>query len=106
VQQSFREVPRAVFVRQLRNYMLHYRLPTTIASWDETGEGAEAISNSDVVLELAPMRDWDGWSAASKTFMDQEGSRTRLLPLISRYADSVFALYAWLLPRLQDAESE
>lgn len=105
VQDSFRDEPRAVFLRQLRNYMLHYRLPTTISTWDETGKESESISNSDVMLELDSMREWDGWSPAAKTFMQNEGSRTRLLPLVSRYADSVFALYRWLLPELHGIET-
>jgi hypothetical protein len=105
VQDNFRDEPRSVFLRQLRNYMLHYRLPTTIASWDETGRGSESITNSDVMLELDSMSEWDGWSVAAKTFMQKEGSGTRLLPLVSRYADSVFALYAWLLPELQTSET-
>jgi hypothetical protein len=100
----FRDSSQAAFLRQLRNYMLHYRLPTTIARWDETGEGSSGISNSDVILELESMRDWDGWSSASNTFMQAEGSRTRLLPLVSRYADAVFALYRWLLPEMERSE--
>lgn len=101
VQMLFQDSTQAAFLRQLRNYMLHYRLPTTIARWDETGEGSSSISNSDVILDLVSMRGWDGWSSASKTFMQAEGSRTRLLPLVSRYSDAVFALYRWLLPELE-----
>lgn len=104
VQKNFRDSPRASFLKQLRNYMLHDRLPTTIARWDETGEGSDDISNSDVMLELGSMTQWDGWSPASRAFMESEGSRTRLLPLVSRYADAVFALYGWLLPELEASE--
>jgi hypothetical protein len=97
VKHDFAKSPWAGFLKDLRSYMLHYRLPATVGRWDETGPGAESISNSDVVLHLETMRDWPKWSERARAFVDSQGPVARLLPLVSRYSDQVFKLL-WLAP--------
>jgi hypothetical protein len=50
------------------------------------------------------MNDWPKWSERARAFIDSEGPVTRLLPLVSRYADTVFQLYGWLLAELRKAK--
>lgn len=106
VRRDFEESPSAGFLKDLRNYMLHYSLPATVIRWDETGPDASSISNSDVDLHLDVMKDWPKWSERARAFIDSEGPVTRLLPLVSRYADRVFELYGWLLTELRKTEKQ
>ena len=105
VQEAFRDSSRAAFLKDLRNYMLHYRLPASVASWEEAHGDSRDVSDGEVILELDAMKDWERWSKESRVFMDGAGPRARLLPLVSQYADAVFALYRWLIPELAVSEA-
>lgn len=97
------ELPATGFVHDLRNYLLHRRLPSMSMSTsyrsDETG-----ISFA-FMLDRGSLTQWDGWKSGAKTFMNDRDTFTLLEP-VNLYSVAIEEHYQWLFPRVLEVRAE
>ena len=89
---AIRDSPRLRFVQDLRNYMLHYRLPVV--------QGQLTIGpkmESSVLLLRDKLREWENWSAAAKSYLEDAPEAIRIVDELDAYSEAVSAFQEWLL---------
>lgn len=79
------------FIGDLRNYTLHCGLPSLAHTCSLPGE------NWEVVLTFRELRQWDGWTARSRRFMDTQPESIRLSWLIASYQQTAMSFHQWLI---------
>ena len=92
--------PRAVFIRRLRNYLLHYgELPF---QHRVSFGGLTPLTNleSQVHLPSAALLAWDGWTAPARSFLEAS-EFIDLGTLIVWYRAATDDLYAWVVSRFE-----
>ncbi|PWU44490.1 hypothetical protein DLJ46_25720 [Micromonospora globispora] len=86
--------PEATFVRDLRNFVLHYGLPTIGGTFSI---GKEAFG-SQIEIPTASLLTWKGWKPNSRRFLESRGEGVVLTEPLDAYAKSLDSLYQWLFP--------
>ena len=76
------DTPIAVFLKCLRNYMLHYKLPMLFQTPDLTGDAIQAKT----ILAAPQLLGWDGWRRAARTYLETAGPAVALHPVIEEYS--------------------
>lgn len=94
-------VPLPQFVRCLRNYLLHYRLPVTPATIS-FGPDVETGIESSVSLDRDSLLRWDGWNTLARQYLESCEAQINFLPLVESYHETVWEFYTWLLGSLND----
>lgn len=88
----------AVFLGDLRNYLLHYSAPPIIQSL-ALGASDAGGSGHQVKLSARRLREWSKWTAPARRYLASFGDRDG--PVIAQdvavYASAVDALATWLL---------
>jgi len=90
--------PATAFFNDLRNYVLHHRLPFPGHQLKMTGPAAAVQSfESNVLLSTSGLLEWDKWSATARTFLETQTDDVDLLQTMNEHQALVEQLYAWLL---------
>jgi hypothetical protein len=89
--------PEVPFVQDLRNFTLHLALPfvghtVTLPGADDPGGSAAG----EVEVGVAQLLSWDGWSAASTSYLEQQGEAIALRHVIRKHGDLFLGLNTWL----------
>lgn len=79
------------FVQDLRNFMLHYGLPATNATFLL----ADGQVQSTIRLDRTKLRDWHGWKAPAKAYIAALLEDPDLLHLVKSYQALVAEFYEW-----------
>lgn len=89
----------AAFVKDLRNYMFHYDLPSTAnqTSFSQNGGGF----SFDNRLNTEKLLLWEKWSVGSKVFMQGKESIS-LSQTITGYDELIANLYRWLFDEVPE----
>jgi hypothetical protein len=82
----------AVFIKNLRNYMIHYSLPSIA---NQTSFSQNDGGFFDNLLDTKTLLEWDRWGEASKVFM-QDKEWISLSKTIIDYNGLIDSLYRWL----------
>lgn len=96
-----------LFVQDLRNYMLHYRLPRSASQGSFTlklslKDGEENNeTNWAIVFDLEGLRKWDGWRTEPKAYLAVCSDDIDLLTIVEPYHRQVIAFYAWFHQRVE-----
>lgn len=104
VAKQFAGDPLHQFVQNLRNYMLHYDLPLTAATFSATrkGSGAAWDCQAGLWLDLKSLQAWEEWNSKAREYMRAAGQSANLLDLLKTYTDKVVDLHKWLFQRDQE----
>jgi len=96
VDEEFKTSPLHNFVTDLRNLILHVRLPvsTTTETW-----GPGAAWSFAVILDSADLLGWDGWSAEAQRYIEASGKSVDLGRAVRTYTDEVLAFDRWVAER-------
>jgi len=90
--------PVTAFFNDLRNYVLHHRLPFPGHQLSMTGPAAaEQSFESKVLLSTSGLLEWDNWSATSRSFLEAQKGDVDLLLAMNEHRALVEQLYNWLL---------
>jgi len=92
---EFAENPLYQFVKYLRHYCQHYRLPAVGLRFSlvpSTGSETKTIHLSKTAL-----LDYHKWSAGAKSFLSQQPEEINILEIVTKYRDKVIAFYDWFL---------
>jgi hypothetical protein len=98
VDQEFKASPLHNFVTDLRNLILHVRLPvsTTTETWARGGAWTFTFG---VMLDSADLLRWDGWSAQARQHIEATGKSVDLGRTVSTYTDEIIAFDRWVAER-------
>ncbi|MGE5417456.1 MAG: hypothetical protein ACM3UZ_12035 [Acidobacteriota bacterium] len=91
VKATFAESPISNFVKDLRNYFLHTKIPVISATLVPIDEQMDSYIN----LHLDELRNWDGWKKKSKEYLASQPSKIRLEVVCDDYWSIVESLYKW-----------
>lgn len=86
--------PVVGFIRDLRNYALHRALPFIGHSLSWTREGNEFMS--EVQISTDGLRQWDGWKAVAKRYLQEAGATVDLREAIREHAAEVEKMWKWI----------
>lgn len=90
------------FVRELRNYSQHLRLPMTSAKLSITKNGQQN-SNVKVERRMVLIREelmkWDGWCKDSRKYIESQ-KEIDLKPVFAEYQALIKGFYDWLYRRV------
>ncbi|HEX8824478.1 MAG TPA: hypothetical protein VF794_31440, partial [Archangium sp.] len=104
VQNRFAKNPLSQFVIKLRQMAQHYRLPSienhTQISNTRGGEGGSVII--EIRLKAEDLRQFDGWNAPAKQFMEEAGPRINVHNVVQRYFEHVVEFYEWFSQKQKD----
>jgi hypothetical protein len=94
VDEDFR-APLPEFVRRLRNYVLHYRLPlaTMTVHIDKPGE---------LLLKIDQLRERTGWTPLALEYLDALGDREPFETHVTEYEKVTEGFYAWFNSRIAE----
>jgi hypothetical protein len=92
VVQPFAESPVAMFLQDLRDFVLHNGLPLTGAHVTIT----ESRASGEVLLDTAALLRWRGWTDEAKTYLNQAGERALLRDAVDEYSAIYQRSYGWL----------
>lgn len=104
IDSTFKEDPLSQFVRGLRQYSLHYRLP--FIGWVMSFSNPSQTANQAFFLNTSVLQEFDGWPGPAKKFLADAGDRIDLIDVLSRYRDSVKDFYIWFEDDVRDLHSE
>jgi hypothetical protein len=93
VSARFLNNPLANFIKGLRQYCQHYRVPPLVARMSYSAEPPS--SSSTVLLDKKKLMEFSGWSAPAIKYLDQQGDSPQLLEAIAGYHDLVGEFYRW-----------
>jgi hypothetical protein len=85
------------FVRNLRNYLTHYRLPVTQSRQTFS---THAFSVTFVLLRQ-PLLDWSGWSAGARTWLQGADDQIEIADLVDGYTRVAGSFDKWLHDRIR-----
>ncbi len=94
----------AGFVKDLRNFTLHRRLPLlahTVSFTKVNTPGQEMVS--EVELSVAELLTWDGWKADARAFLKGAAPTLPLRAVIKKHGKLMRDLNSWLLQSVIEA---
>lgn len=93
--------PEIPFMVDLRNFTLHRTLPFFGHTLSVTGVNTpEQEVESEVLLNVPQLFEWDGWSAPARVYLDGQHDALSLRPIVKKHGEMVLELNAWLLSEL------
>jgi hypothetical protein len=94
------EVP---FVQDFRNFTLHRSLPLLghTLKIDNVNRPEQEIT-SEIKLGVVQLLAWDGWTASSRRFLEQQGDAVLLRPVIRRHGELMVDINSWLCNALAE----
>ena len=92
LEKQFKSVDLVKFVQDLRNFALHQRLPVASAnlSFSNTSGTSHSIS-----LKVKELKEWSGWKAPSKRYLESIGDVLDLQEVMKEYASIADSFYSW-----------
>lgn len=101
---NIRKNPEVKFVQDLRNMAVHRSLPPLChtVSFTQAVPGMQ----SEVEVTVKDLLSYKKWSSESVEFIRKHGERVQLRPIIRRHYSLVYTLNAWLIGKLQEANSD
>ena len=91
----------AAFVRDLRNYLLHYGVAPVIQTLNLHQIEEEGVTQHSIKLSAERLLEWPKWTKRSKdyllSFVDRDGPT--LKDDVTAYSDAMFELYSWFFTK-------
>ncbi len=99
--------PLGCLIHDLRNYMLHYSLPSTFAHLEMRREpNSDAVTiTSRTTIKRAPLLSWSGWSPEARAYLQAADADIDLLDLVSNHYERMQGFNQWLLDRLNETHA-
>lgn len=88
---------RALFLRKLRNYLLHHGMAPLMQTLHLEPVSADEFDHLEIKLSAAGLLAWPDWNAAHRKFISSFEGGPPLRQLTTAYAEDMQNLYMWLL---------
>jgi hypothetical protein len=92
VDATFTDSPLANFVHGLRNFSMHRQLPVVRGQLTWTPDTGET---SAVVVSSSALREWDGWNASARAFLEDADEDVDLQAVVAGYSALVQDFHQW-----------
>lgn len=102
VNQVFVTDPLSQFVQRLRQYCQHYKAPDIGIEVSVTQSEDGFIETRTIFLPLEDLKDFDGWNAAAKKYMNGLMGNVDVLEVATNYRNKVMDFYRWFQSRQQE----
>ena len=97
------ETDEAELLVELRNYSQHKFLPRVDPTTDTTFWSKDfPIVQIQFWLDIKPLLAWDGLTAKVRTYLESQEDSISLVPIISRYSESVREFYKWFWLKVKE----
>jgi hypothetical protein len=96
----------AQFIKDLRQFCQHYRLPLVMAQVGLNLGPKGGDINWGVPISRNQLKVWSGWSATSKTFIDGSETKINLEEVLKQYRDKVIDFNDWFEGEQKKVHSE
>jgi len=107
VKRDFAHDPLCQFVQDLRNFLLHYRVPQISFSVHIEHADANKLQEHRLVCLLKDdLRGWNGWTALAKKYLHDTVEEISLLDVIEGYRSRVIQFYQWFLARHLEIDAQ
>jgi hypothetical protein len=96
--------PEHTFVQELRNYVLHYRLPPVVdtINWQVGDSPGQGTLDMGVALDAKKLLEWGGWNPSEREFVvSHRGGQVPLNQVLQRYFETNQGFYRWFLGELK-----
>jgi len=96
-----------IFVLDLRNFTVHRTLPFLAHTVSLTNVNTPNMEmTSEVELSTGDLKVWTGWDVRSKAFLEDQGERLALRPVIAHHGQVTEELNRWLSTSLAKANED
>jgi hypothetical protein len=104
VDNSFKNNPISVFMKELRNYTLHCALPATFSQFQisQDPETKQQITTSHALLHKESLLHGYKWEPLAKHYLAEAPNEIDLLDLINMHHSIFVSFYDWLINRIKD----
>ena len=103
IDEEFKDSHLHNFVTDLRNLILHVRLPvsTTTETW-----GPGTTWSFQVMLDCADLLRWDGWSRQAREYIEASENSVDLGRTVATYTNEIIAFDRWVAERFIEQHLE
>ena len=100
--------PLACFIQNLRNYMLHYNLPSTFSEFHVSRDpkSGKEIIQTRATIKKDGLLYWSGWSKIANEFLDKSDDDIELIKVIRAHEIKVRNFNEWLIEELNNLHSD
>lgn len=97
IKTEFASDPLMKFIQDLRNYMLHRRLPSGSISLSITHISESKVENAvtTISIDKEKLLTWNNWTQPSRTYLDTLDKQIRISQITNAYGKKVSTLYEW-----------
>ncbi|MBC7879163.1 MAG: hypothetical protein H7Y59_18480 [Anaerolineales bacterium] len=108
IKNRFIKDPRTGFIKDLRNFNLHYSFPVTHATFslkadEKTGE---TIENFSFVLIKSSLLQWKNWNERAKTYLISCNEEIDIGDLVNEYYKEILDFHNWIVARIYEIHKE
>lgn len=104
VEKRFSKNPLACFVKDLRQFFQHYKIPSILSQVVFIRQ--TNITTSILQLEKSTLKQFTNWSLAAKEYLGNQGDLIDILKLIDNYYTSITDFYKWFNDRQKGIHSD
>lgn len=95
VKKLFARNKEAIFIKDLRNCMMHYKIIFPCLS-----------DNNQVSFEVYQLNEFKGWTSLSKKFIQEQGKFVTIIPLIENYFKRLEPFYMEIYSKIREFHQE
>ncbi|CDE91624.1 TPA: hypothetical protein CPT79_04160 [Candidatus Gastranaerophilales bacterium HUM_6] len=95
VKKLFARNKEAIFIKYLRNYMMHFKIIFPCLS-----------DNNQVSFEVYQLNEFKGWTSLSKKFIQEQGKFVTIIPLIENYFKRLEPFYMEIYSKIREFHQE
>ncbi len=86
----------SLFLRDLRNYLTHHRLPVAQSRQTFSNQGFSVT----FTLVRQQLQEWPGWKGDARAWLAAQGEQIEIVPVVDGYARIAGAFDKWLYDRV------
>lgn len=93
--------PVVAFVGDLRNYVLHYKVPPMELDIHFPGTDGSNQVDTTIAVQVRPLLEWDSLTAKARPYVNGKEA-IALKDLVREYAEVIEDLYRWMFAQFED----
>ena len=107
INRRFKGNELAVFIEDLRNYSLHYRLPlaNAVFEYHQASHGQEPIMSQTIFFKKDALLQWSSWKKG-RDFLSKCDDKIPILAIVQQYQEMVSDFHRWMHGRLSEIHSD
>lgn len=102
VKKRFSKNPLACFIKDLRQFFQHYKIPSIHSVFIKQTN----ITKSILQLEKSTLTQFSNWSSAAKEYLKNQGDLIDLFQLINNYHSLIIDFYGWVIDHQKEIHSD